>query len=132
MLAVASAQASLATRQGVSRRDLPRRPTLKGEAEPLKVCHRPDRSLDARVRAQQERPRNRETECRNDEVVYDDLRRLLGHETEVARVVPHGPPDPIHFQRCADVGNPAHPIGGSRDTPIDAELITHYANILLL
>ena len=38
----------------------------------------------------------------------------------------------MHLKRGADIGNPAHPVAGRRHTPIDAELITCYANIPLL
>src|SRR5262249_6230451 len=69
---------------------------------------------------------------RNEGLVYDDLPRRLGDETKVTRVIPHGPPDPVYLERGTDVGNPPHSIAGSRDASIDAELVTHHANIPLL
>src|SRR5262245_33763009 len=73
-----------------------------------------------------------EPECRKGGLIYEGLPRLFSDETKVASVVPHGPPDVVHVERAADVRNPAHPVGGRCDTPIDTELITHYANIPLL
>src|SRR4029453_17953067 len=73
-----------------------------------------------------------EPKRRDDGLIHDDLPRPLGHQPKVTGVVPHGPPDAVHLERGPDVGNPAHPVAGGRDTPIDAKLITDYANIPLL
>src|SRR5262249_39162173 len=77
-------------------------------------------------------PPGGEPRRRNEGLVHDDLPRRLGDETKVTRVIPHGPPDPVYLERGADVGNPPHSVAGSRDTPIDAKLVTHHANISLL
>src|SRR5262249_48966203 len=58
--------------------------------------------------------------------------RLLGDKTKVARVIPHGPPDPVYLERRAGIGNPPHSVAGSRHAAIDTELITHYSNIPFL